>query len=358
MQTSFINIENIRNDFPILKRKVHKDKPLVYLDDWIKLAKSLGMNQIDFHGGSSFRFGDCRPNPETYPEGFESLKAVIDKLHAAGIAAGLHTYAFFIDKNCPWVTPVPDPRLAKDATFTLAADLAAEAAAVPVVESTGGHVDHHRLLRAQQRHAADRRRADHLHRRDASSRPSRSPAASAAPAARSRRPTPRARRCITSRNASACSCPTPTRRCSTEVAAQTAEMFNECGFDMIYLDALDGEDILGGAENGWHYGSQFVFEICKRLKKPALMEMSTFHHHLWCVRSRYWALGPSQPEPQEVHRHPLARRTTESRRMFLPGELGWWALKTWTGPPGRADLRRRHRVPDGASAWRPTRASR
>ncbi len=33
MQTSFINIESIRNDFPILKRKVHKDKPLVYLDN-------------------------------------------------------------------------------------------------------------------------------------------------------------------------------------------------------------------------------------------------------------------------------------------------------------------------------------
>lgn len=28
-----MNIENIRNDFPILKRKVHKDKPLVYFDN-------------------------------------------------------------------------------------------------------------------------------------------------------------------------------------------------------------------------------------------------------------------------------------------------------------------------------------
>ena len=33
MQTSVINIESIRNDFPILKRKVHKDKPLVYFDN-------------------------------------------------------------------------------------------------------------------------------------------------------------------------------------------------------------------------------------------------------------------------------------------------------------------------------------
>jgi len=33
LQASVMNIENIRNDFPILKRKVHKDKPLVYFDN-------------------------------------------------------------------------------------------------------------------------------------------------------------------------------------------------------------------------------------------------------------------------------------------------------------------------------------
>ncbi len=33
MQASVINIESVRNDFPILKRKVHKDKLLVYLDN-------------------------------------------------------------------------------------------------------------------------------------------------------------------------------------------------------------------------------------------------------------------------------------------------------------------------------------
>ncbi|HIE29560.1 TPA: hypothetical protein EYP66_20005 [Candidatus Poribacteria bacterium] len=89
------------------------------VDDWIQLAQRLGINQIDFHGGKSFRFGDCLPNPETYPRGLASLRAVTDKLHEAGIIAGLHTYAFFIDKSCPWVTPAPDPRLAKDASSPL-----------------------------------------------------------------------------------------------------------------------------------------------------------------------------------------------------------------------------------------------
>ena len=119
------------------------------VDQWIDLAHSLGMTQIDFHGGSSFRFGDCRPNPARYPQGYASLKAVIDRLHAAGISAGLHTYAFFIAKDCPWVTPVPDPRLASDATFTLAEPLAAEANAVDGDRIDAGRLEHHRLLRPQ-----------------------------------------------------------------------------------------------------------------------------------------------------------------------------------------------------------------
>ena len=41
MQTSVINIESIRSDFPILKRKVHKDKALVYLDNAATTQKPL-----------------------------------------------------------------------------------------------------------------------------------------------------------------------------------------------------------------------------------------------------------------------------------------------------------------------------
>ena len=94
------------------------------------------MTQIDFHGGTSFRFGDCRPNPAQVPGGLRQPQGGDRRLHDAGIAAGLHTYAFFIAKDCPWVTPVPDPRLASDATFTLAEPLPAEADAVTVAEST------------------------------------------------------------------------------------------------------------------------------------------------------------------------------------------------------------------------------
>src|SRR5262249_31507378 len=58
------------------------------VSNWIDLVQSLGFNQIDFHGGRSFRFGDCLVNSEVFPRGREGFKAVIDKLHTADISAG------------------------------------------------------------------------------------------------------------------------------------------------------------------------------------------------------------------------------------------------------------------------------
>ena len=288
------------------------------------------MTQIDFHGGQSFRFGDCRPNPSRYPQGYASLKAAIDRLHEAGIAAGLHTYAFFIAKDCPWVTPVPDPRLASSATFTLAEDLSHDGDCLSVMESTestslttGFFVRNSVTLRVDEElivFSGVRREAPF-----GFTGCQRGALGTRATTHRAGAKVDQLKECF------GLFVPDPETTLFTEVAAKTAEAFNECGFDMVYFDALDGEDILGGSQNGWHYGSKFVYEVWQRLKRPALMEMSTFHHHLWSVRSRYAAWDhPNRSHKAFIDLH--CADNENSRRMFLPGELGWWALKSWSGP--------------------------
>ncbi len=298
------------------------------VDDWIKLARQLGIGQIDFHGGRSFRFGDCRPNPDIFPQGVASLKAVVDRLHAAGIKAGLHTYAFFLAKDTPWVTPVPDPRLGKDAAYTLAEPLTAEATLVPVREGLDGRslntgffernsltlqIDDELIVYAGlsteppyaftqcQRGALGTTPAAH------------------APGA-------------TVHHLKQCFflfTPDPDSTLLAEVAQKTADVYNACGFDMMYLDALDGEGILGGNEYGWHYGSRFVFELFRRLDRHPVMEMSTFHHHLWYVRTRIGAWDhPNRSHKKFIDLH--CASNAELARMFLPGHLGWWAVKTGT----------------------------
>jgi hypothetical protein len=298
-------------------------------DDWIRLVHDLGFTQIDFHGGRSFRFGDCRVNPEVFPRGREGFKTAIDKLHQAGISAGLHTYAFFIDKKAPWVTPVPDQRLSKDTSFTLAEELSADGATVPVAESTEGvstitgfFVRNSVTLRVELElitYTGASKSAPYVF--TGCKRGAYGTRASAHPHGAK---VDHLKECF------GLFVPDPETTLLAEVAQSTADFYNECGFDMIYLDALDGEDILGGAENGWHYGSQFVFEIVKRLRKPALMEMSTFHHHLWYVRSRGGAWDhPRRAEKQFIDQHLAVNETYQ--HMFLPANLGWWAVKNWSG---------------------------
>jgi hypothetical protein len=297
------------------------------VDEWIKVVKDLGLNQIDFHTGTSLRFGDCFPNPKIFPSGRASVKAVIDKLHAAGISAGLHTYAFFIAKDTPYVTPVPDPRLGKDRILTLAETIAADTPVVAVDESTADmhtttgffvhnsvtvQIDDELITYAKVNKEAPYGFADCT----------RGAYGTKAAAHEKGAKVAHLKECF------GLFTPDADSTLLSEVAFNTADTFNKCGFDMIYLDALDGEAILGGADLAWHYGSKFVFEIARRLERPALFEMSTFHHHLWYVRARMGAWDhPGRAHKRFVDIHAAANASGAGN--FLPMNLGWWAVQTW-----------------------------
>ena len=60
------------------------------------------------------------------------------RLHKAGIGSIFHTYAFFIDKQSKYVSPIPDKRLDAFRTFKLAATVSPEATELVVDESTKG----------------------------------------------------------------------------------------------------------------------------------------------------------------------------------------------------------------------------
>ncbi len=301
------------------------------VDSWIACVQSLGMNQIDFHTGTSLRFGDYTPNPKIFPKGRESVKAVIDKLHAAGISAGLHTYAFFIAKDSPYITPKPDSRLGKDAKFTLAADLSAEATETPVVETTekmsaltGFFVQNSATIQIE----------DELidYKTVRKTEPYAFVECTRGAYGTKVSAHPRGAAVHHLKECFGLFTPDADSTLLTEVAANTASAFNECGFDMIYLDALDGEGVLAGPEWAWHYGSKFVFEIANRLKKPALFEMSTFHHHLWYVRARMgaWDAG-LRDHKRYIDVHVAANNSMWNT--YLPMNLGWWAVKTWEDGP-------------------------
>lgn len=75
--------------------------------------------------------GHYEINRKHFPDGLEGLKRTIRKFKDAGFRVGLHFLGPSIYPPDPYLTPVPDPRLVKDAFTTLDADIDAKATTIP-----------------------------------------------------------------------------------------------------------------------------------------------------------------------------------------------------------------------------------
>ena len=333
-------------------------------DEWISMCRSLGFNQIDNHGGGDFfRFGDFELNREKWPEGWQTFKKINDRLHKAGISSIFHSYAFFIDKNTKYVTPAPSEDLGYFSSFTLANTIDTSDNEIVVNESTanistitGFFVRNSLSLRIGSE-IIEFKGVTHT-------------------------PPYKFTGCKRGANGTKISghgvnekafhlremfgrfVPGAETELFKEIAAHTAEIINVCGFDGIYFDAIDGSDILAGEEFFWYYGTKFIFEVARQLKKPVGMEMSSMAHHWWHYRSRWQAWdrpvrGYKRFEdihsaaiksgrlflPPEIksneNEHGLWRGHTplidkyaaiENGGLLLPLHLGWWGNQTWNPP--------------------------
>jgi hypothetical protein len=299
------------------------------VQDWINMTKTVGFTQIDSHGGGAFfKFGDMELNRQKWPDGWDSWKRIASRLHGAGIGAIFHTYAFFIDKGAKYVTPVPDPRLDAFRSFTLTQPIDAESTELPVNESTAGmstitgFFEHNSVVlhigdelvtfggfsreppwkfTSVKRGALGTKAA--LHEQGAKAR--------------------HLKECF------GLFVPNVESSLFEEIAANHADVVNQCGFDGIYLDAIDGSGILRGGDASWYWATKFVVEIQKRLKEPVGMEMSAMWHHFWQYRTRWQAWD----YPRRGHKRFLdIHAEGVNGGLMLPLHLGWWNFDAFNSP--------------------------
>ncbi len=101
------------------------------IDRAAALAKQAGLNSV-YHSSPFETWGHFKLKPRLFPHGIEGLKACSEKARRAGVTIGLHSLSNFTTPNDPYVTPRPDPRLARVGYSTLAADAGPTAAEIPV----------------------------------------------------------------------------------------------------------------------------------------------------------------------------------------------------------------------------------
>jgi hypothetical protein len=77
-------------------------------------------------------WGHYEVNTKIFPDGAAGLRRCVEKAKAQGIRLGGHTLTAFIQTWDPYVTPVPDPRLAKTGSSRLTAEITDTAQMIPV----------------------------------------------------------------------------------------------------------------------------------------------------------------------------------------------------------------------------------
>ena len=85
-----------------------------------------------YHMAPFASWGHYEINKKIFPDGATGLRRCVDKAKAMGIRLGAHTLTTFIQTNDPYVTPVPDPRLAKTGTSRLGSGINDTSQVIPV----------------------------------------------------------------------------------------------------------------------------------------------------------------------------------------------------------------------------------
>ncbi len=323
------------------------------VDETIRQCQSLGFNQVIIHGGGAFyKHGEFELDRSKWPDGWQSFKRINDRLHEAGISSILLTYTFFIDKKSEHVTPVPSEDLGYFNSFTLAEPLKPDDNDIVVKESTG---DVSPVTGFFVRNSRTLRIGGELIEFHGVTSTSPFKFTGLKRGISGTKATTHAvnEKAYHLREMFGLFVPGPETVLFSSIAKRTAEIIDECSFDGIYFDAIDGNDLLDGKENAWYYGTKFIFELAQSLKKPVGMEMCDMPHHYWHYSSRWQAWDrPTRGYKRFIDIHLAAIKSNDPRHgewmghtplinklapadngwLLLPLHLGWWSNYTWDPP--------------------------
>lgn len=300
----------------IIVTDIRRESMAKYLDRYV----DIGIDQLDIHKGiNSFRQGDMKYSG--YADDEEFRRYVRDPLAEKGISISLHTYSFYIDYDCAPILSKSEYQ--KDLRvlhrFTLSEDIDAETSVIKTDEPSNVVIagntyasKHSPLLlvdeeiiqfdntdngfRVVQRGAAGTRAVPH--KKGAYVKHLEGYYNGLAPEFDS--------------------------DLFYQIARNTADRYNKGGFDMIYLDALDGLwRNVDGADEYVYYSAAFIREVLRYCHKPPIIEFASMEPAYWAGRGRLGALDCCHKGYKQFNRiHEKNNRTFLDR--YATCTLGWY----------------------------------
>ncbi|MEA3400912.1 MAG: hypothetical protein U9R79_06640 [Armatimonadota bacterium] len=327
---------------------VHPDS----VDRVIEYCHRAGIRQVMMNSGSWCETVGHYTFRDAYPNGKEDLKAVVDRFHAAGILVGMHCFVSKVSKTDAYVTPVPDRRFWVDMEDELAEDISADATEITVTgdlrEWAGSPVTSREYWEGGVHKHQECIIGDEIIRYEAigpegvwnsflgCERGAWGTTAAGHEAG------DRVRHygvdgCI---NGYIIDQETDLM---DEVADRISDIFNYCGFDMVYFDG--GEDV--DRRRFSYYSTNFQHQAMRRFTKRPIIHMGTvLTHRLWHSFARSGtvdtylntlhgaiAAGREIEDWPTVREHidRSVRRVLSLRDDMMPAELGWFGIWPATG---------------------------
>ncbi|MBP3692236.1 MAG: hypothetical protein J6I80_03210, partial [Clostridia bacterium] len=307
------------------------------IDEYITMLEEFGVTQVNFHQSRMFRQGDFVVyDKECYPNGRKDLKRVVDRLHAKGMLASLHSYSFFLESygdykriGSHYLQPIPHDELAVYKEYTLNCNLDGEQTELTVNEC----FDEEDAVFGFTRKPSPVLRIDNellyiTDYKEGKLFVERGAFGTIKAPHNSTANVKQLKAYFTYLM------PKADSNLFFEIARNTADFYNECDFDAFYIDAIDGAGQFDGEEFSWYYGVVFANEVFKYIKKPCVFNCCygpQYPGH-WFARTLMGAFDtPSRGYRDFTDVH-VDFNSKYAEKMGLVGELGWWQLYPYGQP--------------------------
>ena len=280
---------------------------------------------MTYSGTWSTSLGSYPIRKSNFPRGEASLKATVDKLHAAGLKAGLHMLTSFVGKNDPLVRPVPDRRLLCDAEATLAADVDAKTRELPL-SAVPEEFPRDAAYYGSKRQGFDVLVDQEIIRYGAIAGEGGKALTACTRGAHGTRTAPHKAGATVRHLTERYGCYLVDLRTDLKdtVADRIAGVVNRCGFDMIYFD---GGECNGANGPYWYWVTHQQLAIYQRFRRDVLVQGSGGTPWTWHFFSRGCCDDFAAVAPKEyLDHHKIRDSWRHYTRSFMPAELGWWGF--------------------------------
>lgn len=320
-----------------------KDSPAMqqgyFLESWksvsnlVAAAKASGLSYVMIVGWETTE-GHFAVNQKIFPGGDEGLKAAVGLLHAAGLKVGIHFLSNLISKTDAYVTPIPHPDLAVDATLDMASSISAKSTFIPTLGTptsspwlktdwpapsssglTPGSVDYQfttSLVRIEN---------ELITYKSANSSGlvgcTRGALGSKAVAHESAAKVQHLAQMYNFLM------PRPGSQLLSEISDRLAHVYNYCELDMVYFDGAEGLAAMGSEQVPI---ALFEAEFFKKLTRGILVEGSSIAPYTWWLNARANTGDYAFIDPKSYMDVIKRAQCAVHTRNGMNPELGWWGM--------------------------------